>query len=111
MTPLAARRHTRPMHSRGTVVMLRPTEVAVMKTMSSRDFNRDTAAAKRAAEDGPVIVTDRNRPAHVLMTWAEYRRLAGAGETAMDVIASADVADIELPVPQRRLPRDPSVDW
>ena len=30
--------------------------------MSSREFNQDTSGAKRAAEHGPVYITDRGRP-------------------------------------------------
>jgi prevent-host-death family protein len=50
-------------------------------TLTSRQFNQDTSRAKRAAADGPVFITDRGAPAHVLMTIEEYRRLtAGASE-------------------------------
>jgi prevent-host-death family protein len=44
-------------------------------TLSSREFNQDASKAKRAAKDGPVFITDRGRPAHVLMTFEEYERL------------------------------------
>ena len=37
--------------------------------ITSRAFNQDTGGAKRAAEHGPVYVTDRGRPAHVLLTF------------------------------------------
>ena len=37
-------------------------------TFSSREFNRDVTRAKKAARAGPVFVTDRGRPAHVLLT-------------------------------------------
>jgi hypothetical protein len=33
-------------------------------TLSSREFNQDTGRAKKAAENGPVFITDRGRPAH-----------------------------------------------
>lgn len=46
-------------------------------TVSSRDFNQDTAGAKRAAARGPVFITTRGRPSHVLMTIEDYRRLEG----------------------------------
>ena len=48
-----------------------------MTTITSQQFNRDSGRAKRAAADGTVIVTDRGRPAHVLMTFEDYRRLTG----------------------------------
>jgi prevent-host-death family protein len=43
--------------------------------MTSRQFNQDTARAKRAAAKGPVFITDRGRPSHVLITKEEYDRL------------------------------------
>ena len=46
-------------------------------TFTAREFNRDVSAAKRAAADGPVIVTDRGQPAYVLLGIDDYRRLAG----------------------------------
>ena len=36
-------------------------------TYSSREFTRDVSAAKRAAEKGPVFITDRGRPAYALL--------------------------------------------
>ena len=38
-------------------------------TLSSRQFNQDTSRAKKAAIAGPVFITDRGRPAHVLLTF------------------------------------------
>lgn len=76
-----------------------------MTTMSSRDFNRDTAAAKRAASLGPVVITDRERPAHVLLTWEEYQRLVAGSPTPMSLYADEDVAHLELPLPPRTPPR------
>jgi prevent-host-death family protein len=46
-------------------------------TLSSREFNQDTSRAKKAAGKGPVFITDRGRPAHVLLTIEEYHRLTG----------------------------------
>ena len=46
-------------------------------TFTSREFNRDVSAAKRAAANGPVIVTDRGQPAYVLLGIDDYLRLAG----------------------------------
>ena len=44
-------------------------------TFTSREFNQNTAGAKRAAEKGPVFITDRGKPAYVLMSIDEYRKL------------------------------------
>ena len=46
-------------------------------TLSSREFNQDTGRAKKAAKDGPVFITDRGVPAHVLLSIEEYQHLAG----------------------------------
>ena len=49
----------------------------MITTFSSREFNRDTGRVKKATEAGPVFITDRGRPAHVLMTFTEYQRMTG----------------------------------
>src|SRR4051794_20804050 len=49
--------------------------------MTSREFNQDTARAKRAARNGPVFITDRGKPSHVLLTMEEYERLEHPEET------------------------------
>lgn len=67
--------------------------------MSSRQFNQDTARAKRAAEEGPVVITDRGRPAHVLLTWEDYEDLLGADRLVELLGEPAGVADIELLTP------------
>jgi prevent-host-death family protein len=68
-------------------------------TISSREFNQDAGGAKRAAENGPVIITDRGRPSHVLLNFEDYRKLAGAGLTLMDVVAQDEDDDIDFNPP------------
>ena len=46
-------------------------------TLSGRELNQDLGRAKRATKDGPVIITDRGRPAHVLLSFDEYKRRTG----------------------------------
>ena len=46
-----------------------------MTTISSREFNQDAGGAKKAARRGPVFITDRGRPAHVLLSIDDYRKL------------------------------------
>ncbi len=68
--------------------------------MSSREFNQDTSGAKKASEDGPVYITDRGRPAHVLLSFDAYEELVGP-HRALDLLAEpAGVADIEFEVPK-----------
>ena len=47
----------------------------VPTTFTSREFNQNTAGAKRAAENGPVFITDRGKPAYVLMSMEDFRSL------------------------------------
>ena len=68
--------------------------------MTSREFNQDTGRAKKAAEHGPVYITDRGRPAHVLLTWDAYEALVGPGR-ALDLLAEpAGVEDIDFTAPR-----------
>lgn len=71
-----------------------------MTTITSREFNRDVSAAKRAAEGGPVTITEHGRRSHVLLSAEDYDRLAGAGELVGDGLV-IDSADIELDLPDR----------
>ncbi|HEX9718658.1 MAG TPA: type II toxin-antitoxin system Phd/YefM family antitoxin, partial [Ramlibacter sp.] len=56
-------------------------------SISSREFNQDASGAKKAARRGPVFITDRGRPAHVLLSIEDYQKLAGGGMTLLDAIA------------------------
>jgi prevent-host-death family protein len=69
-------------------------------TLSSREFNQDTSRAKKAAERGPVIITDRGRPAHVLLTIEEYRKITDKRENILDLLAMPGAAEIEFEPPR-----------
>lgn len=78
-------------------------------TLSSREFNQDTGRAKRDARRGPVIITDRGRPSHVLLTFEEYQRLTAAGASIVDLLGSpAGVEDADLEIPSLRDPARPA---
>jgi prevent-host-death family protein len=66
------------------------------RTMTARQFNQDTSGAKRAAEAGPVVITDRGRPTHVLLSFEEYERVAGSGRFLELLGEPVGVADVEL---------------
>lgn len=69
-------------------------------TLSSREFNQDTSRAKKAAKKGPVFITDRGRPAHVLLTIEEFQKLTGAHASIVDMLAMQGGADIEFEPPR-----------
>jgi len=68
--------------------------------VSSREFNQDTSSAKRAASKGPVIITDRGRPAHVLLTIEAYEKLTQKSGSIAELLAMPGVADIEFNPPR-----------
>jgi prevent-host-death family protein len=63
-------------------------------TLTSREFNQDTSGAKKAARRGPVVITNRGRPAHVLLAIEDYQRLAG-GNVSL-AVALAQPGDSEF---------------
>lgn len=71
-------------------------------TLSSREFNQHASDAKKAANNGPVFITDRGRPAHVLLSIEEYQRLTGRHQNIADLLAMPGYEDIELEIPQMR---------
>ena len=71
-----------------------------IKTVSSREFNQDLSGAKRAANDGPVFITDRGRPAHVLLSIDDYHRLTGGNATIGALLALPGADDVEFDPPR-----------
>lgn len=77
--------------------------------MTSREFNQDLARAKREAVDAPVVVTDRGKPTHVLMSYEEFARLRGdqteqdrfRGRKTSQILAMPGGEDLELELPER----------
>ena len=67
-----------------------------MTTISSREFNQHASDAKKAANRGPVFITDRGRPAHVLLSIADYQQLAGGQMSLLDALAQQDAADVDF---------------
>lgn len=71
-------------------------------TLSSRAFNQAASEAKKAANQGPVFITDRGRPAHVLMSIELYQRLTGSSRKIADMLAMPGIEDVELEIPLLR---------
>ena len=69
-------------------------------TMSSREFNQDTSGAKKATRKGPVFITDRGRPAHVLMNIEDYRRLVAGQVSLRDAVAQPDEPAFDFDPPR-----------
>ena len=74
-----------------------------LTTLSSRDFNQDVGRAKRAADSGPVVITDRGKPAYVLMRHAEYERLTGGRRSIVEMLQMPGGEDIEFDPPKANI--------
>jgi prevent-host-death family protein len=69
-------------------------------TVSSREFNQDVTRAKRATEHGPVFITDRGKPAHVLLSIEDYQRLTDKRRNLVEALSMPGLADIEVEFPR-----------
>ena len=69
------------------------------RKISAREFNQDVSRAKRAANDGPVIITDRGRPSHVLMTMDDFEKLSGPTQNLADALADPG-SDFDFEAPR-----------
>lgn len=69
-------------------------------TVTSRQFNQDASGAKKAAQRGPVFITDRGKPAHVLLTIDDYRRLTGGNMSLAAALAQPGENAFEFDPPR-----------
>ena len=74
-----------------------------MKTfVTSREFNQSTSEVKKAASRGPVIITDRGRPAHVLLSFTDYQSLTQSPKSIVEMISMPADDEIEFDPPKAR---------
>lgn len=69
-------------------------------TLSSRELNQDVSRAKKAAKNGPVFITDRGKPAHVLLSFEEYQRITRQSRNIADALAMPGAEDIAFDPPR-----------
>jgi prevent-host-death family protein len=69
-------------------------------SLTSRELNHDVSRAKKAAEAGPVVITDRGRPSHVLMTYGEFERLTGKRHNLVDALSMSGLSSIDFDTPR-----------
>lgn len=74
-------------------------------TISSREFNHDAAAVKRAAQQSPVFVTNRGELEVVIISAAEYRRLTAAQPNIVSLLSNKAAAEIEFTVARNQEPQ------
>ena len=79
-----------------------------IKTIPSREFTRDVAAAKRATAAGPVFITDRGKPTYALLTIDHYYELAGeVPRSLLDAMDAIDGGGLEFEPPKIDGPLQP----
>ena len=69
-------------------------------TISSREFNQNVNRAKKATRGGPVIITNRGLPEHVLMSVCQYQQITGTQKNILDLLEMPAVADIDFDIPR-----------
>ena len=75
-----------------------------ISTFSSREFNQDVSKIKKAASSGPVFITDRGRPAHVLLTIEDYLKLTKTQKNIVELLYLPEAADLEFDPPKLKGP-------
>ena len=59
-------------------------------TLSAREFINDVRGARKAAKHGPVFITDRGHPTHVLLSIEQYTKLTKEQPTIVELLQMPD---------------------
>lgn len=78
-------------------------------TVTSRELNQDIGRAKRASQSGPVFITDRGRPAHVLLSIQAYEALTGQHRNLAEMLKMPGLADIDFDPPRSEITSRPAM--
>lgn len=71
-----------------------------ISTFTSREFNQDVSKIKKATANGPVFITDRGHPAHVLLAIEDYLKLTKTKENIVELLAMPDASEIDFETPK-----------
>ena len=71
-------------------------ECRAVTTLTDRELNHDVCSAKKAAQHGPVIITDRGKPSHLLMTYDDFNRLAGKRRSLIETLSMPGLSKIDF---------------
>ncbi len=67
-----------------------------MVTVAATEFNRNPSHVKRLAASGPVVVTERDQPTLVVLSYADYERLAGVPRDMASWLEMDEDVDVEI---------------
>jgi PHD/YefM family antitoxin component YafN of YafNO toxin-antitoxin module len=77
-------------------------------TLSSRELNHDVTRAKKAANNGPVFIIDRGKPAYVLLSFEAYQKLTQQRRNIANTRVMPGVEDIEFNPPRANVQTRPA---
>ena len=75
----------------------------IFTTLTSRELNHSVSNAKRAAQKGPVVITDRGKPSHVLMSYHEFERLTGRRRSLVKALSMPGLSEIDFDPPRAKI--------
>ena len=69
-------------------------------SLSIQELGRDIAQAMKAAEEGPVFITEDGKPVHVLLTINMYHQIKEGPKNVAELLAIPEGEDIEFEPPR-----------
>lgn len=66
-----------------------------MIQISSREFNQDIGYAKRKSVQDPVVITERGKPTHVLLSYDEYQKMLSTQLKITELLSCSDEIDFK----------------
>lgn len=66
-----------------------------MIQISSREFNQDIGYAKRKSVQDPVVITERGKPTHVLLSYDEYQKMLSTQPKITELLSCSDEIEFE----------------
>ena len=67
-----------------------------MAHFTSREFNQSPSKAKKDALSGPVFVTNRGKPSHVLLSYVGYERIKSDGVNIVHALSIPGISNIDF---------------
>ncbi|CUI85249.1 type II toxin-antitoxin system Phd/YefM family antitoxin [Cognatishimia activa] len=78
-----------------------------MTHFTSREFNHSISKAKKDALHGPVFVTDRGKPSHVLLSYTQYQQITSENISIVEALSMPGLADIDFEPQKSRIVAQP----
>jgi prevent-host-death family protein len=74
--------------------------------LSSREFQQNANLAQKASNSGPVFITNRGKPAQVLLSIKDYQQMIGMKRNLVEALSMPGLGELDFDLtPSRQLPR------